>query len=224
MQHDTVPAYRVHPRVDAMKPFLFRRAPLQVDVARQAAQGAIDSDTALGRQHPAQTDHLLGLQRCRSIGLNSDCLLPLFQRPDVDATNRPRAPSGRFPLGRSASQENHGVDVPDIGHVPAQRRADPACLVRGALRLVRHTILVRFHPFRVPVLDLDDANPRRADCHDIDLVGLVLRGDRERQIRKQNPLVVAGCRLEAAADGRECRTLTFVGGGAARELRDLHGA
>ena len=72
------------------------------------------------------------------------------------------------------------------------------------------------------MLDLDDADTGRADGHDIDLGGLALMGDREREIRQQDPFPVARKRDEPRLQPIEGLDFALVGGWAAMKEFDLH--
>lgn len=75
------------------------------------------------------------------------------------------------------------------------------------------------------MLYLNDAHAGRADRDDVDLVRLELRRHRERQVRQQNPgivAIVAGCRLETDLEMFERLAFTLVGGRSARKMDDFH--
>ena len=206
--------------IDAVEPLLLRAPRLQVDVLREPAQPAVEGDYALRLQQAAQARHLRRAQRRRVRDVEPDGALPLLQRMHADAANA--ATGKRLHPGRFAGQQDRSADAAESRNGPAQRGADPAGLVRDLVGFVRHHVRVGVDPLRRPVLDFDDPDARRADGDEIDFVRLQPVVDRERQIRQEDPDVVAERRPEAAPDVLERLALAVVGERSARETSDVH--
>ncbi|HPM80676.1 MAG TPA: hypothetical protein PLF81_08250 [Candidatus Anammoximicrobium sp.] len=72
------------------------------------------------------------------------------------------------------------------------------------------------------MFDLDNPNPWRTDGHDVDLVRLKLMRDGEREVRQQNPLVVARQRLQTMLQVLDGFPFALIGHRPAVKNRDSH--
>jgi hypothetical protein len=101
-------------------------------------------------------------------------------------------------FGELLSQQDHTIHTRELRHDLAERRSNLARLIGYAVRFLHHNVRMTVRPLRGPVFDLNNPNARRANCDDIDFIGLELMGDGESEIRQQNPFVIALYGLQAA--------------------------
>ena len=112
--------------------------------------------------------------------------------------------------------------APSSGTGPAAPADDVYALAAGFFHVLFGREPFRYDPLRGPVLDFDDPDARRADGDEVDFVRLQPVVDRERQIRQEDPDVVAERRPEAAPDVLERLALAVVGERSARKISDVH--
>ena len=80
----------------------------------------------------------------------------------------------------------------------SERCSDLAGFVRHAVSFLRHKVRVHIYPLPRPVLDLYDPNARRANCDNVNFIGLELVSNGESEICQQNPCAVTRCGSQPA--------------------------
>ncbi len=141
--------------------------------------------------------------------IEPDSAFPLVQRIEPDSA---QIPTGKpLHLGGFLGQQDRAVYAWEVRDDLAEGRSDLARLIGYAVSFLGQNVRVRVYPLRGPVFDLDDPNAWRANCDDVDFIGLELMGNGEGEIRQEDPFVAAWCRLQAAFQVLEGTQLALIG-------------